>query len=98
MTTTERNLERLAHDTKNIVRDTEELLKGIPEDLGEEAKKARKRLAATLESARETYQRLEKRAVAGLRATDEVVHEKPYPFIGVAFGLGLLVGVLVGRR
>jgi len=95
MRTTERNLERLTSHTRGIVRDVDRLLKGIPEDVGDEVKKARERLEATLESARKNCKGLENEAIVRLHATDKVIHGKPYPFIGVAFGAGLLMGVLV---
>jgi ElaB/YqjD/DUF883 family membrane-anchored ribosome-binding protein len=56
----------------------------------------RRRLAAALESAKETCQRLEERTVAAAKATDQTIRAHPYESIGIAFGLGLLVGVLVG--
>jgi len=33
-----------------------------------------------------------------MKATDRVVREHPYQSIGVAFGVGLLIGVLINRR
>ena len=41
---------------------------------------------------------LEEKAVAGAQATDKVIREYPYQSIGIAFGIGLLIGVLVNRR
>ncbi|MNC98513.1 hypothetical protein D3C83_164970 [compost metagenome] len=32
------------------------------------------------------------------RATDEYVHENPWRAVGMAAGIGLLVGLLIGRR
>jgi ElaB/YqjD/DUF883 family membrane-anchored ribosome-binding protein len=31
------------------------------------------------------------------RSTDALVHEKPWPAIGLAFGIGILIGVLARR-
>ena len=58
----------------------------------------RNRLSSAIESAKATYHRLEGKAVAGAKATDKVIREHPYESLGVAFGLGLLVGVLVTRK
>jgi ElaB/YqjD/DUF883 family membrane-anchored ribosome-binding protein len=55
-------------------------------------------LAAALEVAKETRRRLEERAVASAKATDKLVREYPYQSLGAAFGIGLLIGVLVNRR
>jgi ElaB/YqjD/DUF883 family membrane-anchored ribosome-binding protein len=59
---------------------------------------ARKRLAAALEQGKEIYGRVREKAVEGVKATDEAVHEHPYPAIGIALGVGALVGYLVARR
>ena len=44
------------------------------------------------------FQRAEKKAVERAKFADQVVREHPYPTIGVAFGLGLLLGFLVRRK
>jgi len=51
-----------------------------------------------LQSARETREKLEQRAREGVKATDRLVREHPYQSLGIAFGVGLLIGVLVNRR
>jgi ElaB/YqjD/DUF883 family membrane-anchored ribosome-binding protein len=35
---------------------------------------------------------------AAAKATDEYVHESPWTAIGVAGAVGLLVGLIIGRR
>ena len=58
----------------------------------------RGRLSSTLDSAKANYRRLEEKTVAGAKIADKTIREHPYESIGVAFGVGLLIGVLVGRR
>jgi ElaB/YqjD/DUF883 family membrane-anchored ribosome-binding protein len=58
----------------------------------------RARLSSAIESAKATYNRLEGKAVAGAKATDKAIRAHPYESLGVAFGMGLLVGVLMGRK
>ena len=58
---------------------------------------ARERLAAALEVAKETRRKLES-VRAGVKATDQMVRKYPHESIGVAFGIGLLIGVLVNRK
>ena len=53
------------------------------------------KLEVAIERAKDACERLEKRAVAGLKATDKVIRKNPYPAIGISLGLGLLIGVLV---
>jgi ElaB/YqjD/DUF883 family membrane-anchored ribosome-binding protein len=97
MTTQEAN-ERVAGDLKTVVRDAEELMNATAGQAGEKVSEMRSRLAAAVESAKATCQRLEEKAVAAAKATDHVIREHPYESIGIAFGVGLLIGVLVSRK
>lgn len=94
----ERSTEKLLEDLKAVVRDGEELLKAGAEDLSERGTAARERLSAALEAAKETRRRLEEQALEGARAADRLVREHPYQSVGLAFGVGLLLGVIVNRR
>lgn len=91
-------LGKLMQDFKVVVQDAESLAKATASDLGEKAREARARLATSLESAKANFRRLEERAADGARATDEVIRSHPYESLGVAFGVGLLVGLLVSRK
>jgi ElaB/YqjD/DUF883 family membrane-anchored ribosome-binding protein len=97
MTTHEAN-QRLAADMKLVMRDAEDLLKATAGEAGEKVKEVRGRLTSALESAKANYARLQDKTVEAAKATDHVIREHPYESIGVAFGVGLLIGVLVGRR
>jgi len=90
--------EKLLKDLRAVVHDGEELLKAGAHDLTERGLAARERLAAALEVAKETRRRLEARVKAGAQATDRIVREHPYQSVGIAFGAGLLLGVLLNRR
>jgi ElaB/YqjD/DUF883 family membrane-anchored ribosome-binding protein len=97
MTTAEGN-ERLAGELRAAMSDVEDVMKATAGQTGEKAAEVRSRLAAALESAKAACQRLEDKTVAAAKATDRVIREHPYESIGVAFGLGLLIGVLVTRK
>ena len=88
----------LAADLKAVVEDAEELMQATAGQAGDQLKEARSRLSAALESAKATCQGLQEKTKAAAQTTDECIREYPYETIGVAFGLGLLVGVLIGRR
>jgi ElaB/YqjD/DUF883 family membrane-anchored ribosome-binding protein len=90
--------EKLLEDVKQVVKDGEELLRAGAGELSEKGKAARVRLAAALESAKETGRKLQARTIEGAKATDRAIREHPYQSIGIAFGIGLLIGVLVNRR
>ena len=46
----------------------------------------------------EVSKRLQEQTVAAAKAADEAVREHPYQAIGIAFGVGVLIGVLVARN
>jgi ElaB/YqjD/DUF883 family membrane-anchored ribosome-binding protein len=57
----------------------------------------RAKLEAATEKAKEVCKRLQDETVAAAKATDKAVREHPYQAIGIAFGVGVLIGVLVTR-
>jgi ElaB/YqjD/DUF883 family membrane-anchored ribosome-binding protein len=89
---------KLVQDFKVVVQDAEGLAKATASDLGDKAREARARLATSLESAKVHLRKVEQRAAEGARAADEMVRSHPYESLGVAFGVGLLVGLLATRR
>lgn len=98
MSATEVNSEKLVTDIKRVVRDSEDLLRDTAGAVGGKAHEMRERLSEAAESARRTCRRLEEKAIDSAKAADRVIHEHPYPSLGVAFALGLLIGVLARRR
>jgi ElaB/YqjD/DUF883 family membrane-anchored ribosome-binding protein len=81
-----------------LVDDTRALL-AATEECGEEAvMAARERIADALDQAKDTYVAVQKRAVRSARAADEVIRSNPYQSLGIAFGTGLLLGLLFRRR
>jgi len=94
--------ERVLADLKALAHDSEELLKATAGDVSEKAKEARSRLTVALERSKSTMAELQNQAIAGAKAAaqkaDTVIREHPYESLGVAFGVGLVIGVLVGRR
>ena len=98
MTANELNTERLVTDLKRVVRDSEELLQATVGAVGDKAGEVRERLTHALETAKHTCRRLEEKAVESAKAADQVIREHPYQSIGIAFGIGLLIGVLVTRK
>ena len=98
MTANEVSTDKLVTDLKRVVRDSEDLLKDSAGAVGEKARDVRERLSQTLESAKVACRRLEEKAIEGAKATDKVIRTHPYESIGVAFWIGLLIGVLVTRK
>jgi ElaB/YqjD/DUF883 family membrane-anchored ribosome-binding protein len=88
----------ISNDMGQLAEDARALMAATADVAGEKVSEARKRLAAALESGKEIYGRVREKAVEGVKAADEVVHEHPYQAIGIAFGVGALIGYLVSRR
>jgi ElaB/YqjD/DUF883 family membrane-anchored ribosome-binding protein len=86
---------QLAADLKTVVHDVERLLKSTAGGLGQ---KASEELKSALTRAREISSRLEATTGEGLLLADQVIRTHPYHSIGVAFGIGLLIGVLANRK
>lgn len=93
---------RLAEDFKAVVADAEELLRHAARDAGAGYNEARARLEDSLKTARAELEVLEKSVRDGTRraarATDGYVHEHPWESVGIAAGVGLLLGLLISRR
>ncbi len=96
--TNEANMEKLMTDLKTVTRDAEAILQATTGQAGEKMVELRARLSSALDSAKATCARLQEKAVAGAKVADKTIREHPYESMGVAFGVGLLIGVLVTRR
>jgi len=90
--------QQLVADLKVVSHDAEELLKATAGEAGEKVKEIRKRLGKAVESAKATGERLQEQTVEVAKSTDGVIREHTYESVGIAFGVGLLIGLLVGNR
>ena len=74
--------------------------KGTTMETEGEKSELRAKLDAAIEKAKAVCDRLQEQTVAAAKASDKAVREHPYEAIGIAFTLGLLIGVLSmrGRR
>lgn len=93
--------EKLAQDLRTVVADTEELLRATADQAGEKAASLRQRAQANLAVAKarlvEAERVVAERTRVAAQATDEYVHENPWYAVGAAAGVGLLLGMLIGR-
>ena len=94
--------DKLMSDLRLVIADAEELLRMTADEAGESAANIRSRVQAKMNQAKADLINLQAVAVAKAKAaghaTDEFVHENPWKSIGVAAGIGLVVGLLIGRR
>lgn len=89
---------KLVHDLKIVVDDVEELLKATASQGGEQVTRIRARAEESLRTARGHIQDLAQAAEAGAREVDAQVHEHAWTVAGVAAGVGLVLGFLLGRK
>ncbi len=82
----------------NITDDTRALIGATADAADQKVVQARNRLTAALDAAKDTYANVQKKAVEGAKATDKAIRENPYQALGIAFGVGALVGFLISRR
>ncbi|MBV8495321.1 MAG: DUF883 domain-containing protein [Gammaproteobacteria bacterium] len=85
----------LAEDLRALVDDAAALLRATASAGGAQLED---QAQATLAQLRSRLATLEEQVREGVRDVDAYVHENPWQAIGVAAGLGLLVGLIVGRR
>jgi ElaB/YqjD/DUF883 family membrane-anchored ribosome-binding protein len=88
----------IVNDLGTLAEDARALMAATADVAGEKVGEARKRLATALDNAKEIAGRVRDKAVEGAKVTDEAVRENPYQAIGIAFGVGALLGYLVLRR
>jgi len=94
--------EQLAGDVRQVLDDVSALMTKAAETTGAQASELRHRAAAELERARIRLGDLEhsvaERSRAAIHATDDWVHARPWGAVGLAAGVGFLIGLLVSRR
>lgn len=93
--------EKLLQDLRAVVIDAEELLRATASQTGEKVSAIRERIQANLVAARARLEDAEalmlEKTKEAARATDEYVHDHPWRAVGIAAGVGLVVGMLISR-
>lgn len=99
---TQVNKDKLIADFKVVIADAEEILRvtagAAGEKVGDLREKAQARLADAKFKLAEAEAILVDKAKAAGRAADDYVHDNPWKAVGIAAGVGLFLGLLIGRR
>ena len=94
--------DKLLSDLQTVVADAEALLKATAGQAGEKIQEARARAEESLSAARERLTEVEEDALKQARELvtegEEYVKQNPWAALGIAAGVGLLVGLLLSRR
>lgn len=94
--------EKLIKDFRSVISDTEELMKFVSNEGGGKAQALREKIDDNLKGAKEYLQNIEGAVVdksrVAARVTDDYVHENAWRTIGLAVGVGILIGLLMRDR
>ncbi len=94
--------DRMGQHLRALADEAEALLKDTARAGDEKVAAARERLRGELVHLRERLTDLERRAGTQIKhaaeRTDQAVHAHPYTAMGAAAAIGLLAGLLIGRR
>ena len=94
--------EKLMTDLRTVIADAEEVLKVTADQATAGAADLRVRMQERLQQAKIRLQDLQDvavtRAKAAGHAADDYVHEHPWKAIAAAAGVGVIIGLLIGRR
>ena len=94
--------EKLIRDLQAVVEDAEALLQATAAQTGERVDGIRARARESLQQARSRLGEVKGEALEQVQeaaaSADEYVRENPWQVVGVAAGVGLLLGLLISRR
>jgi len=96
------NSEHLISDFKALMADAEDLIKATANHESGPLSAIRSKALDTLNNAKESLSSVEgtvvDKAKVVAEGADEFVHRNPWEAVGVAAGLGLLIGLFIRRR
>ena len=99
---TQASKEKLVADFKAVIADAEELLRATAGQAGDKAGEIRGRMQEGLEKAKASLSEAQAAAIDKAKAvghaTDDYVHDHPWRSVGIAAGVGFVIGLLIARR
>jgi ElaB/YqjD/DUF883 family membrane-anchored ribosome-binding protein len=93
---------QLIDDLTSVIRDAENLLRATAAQTGDKVEEMRARAEESVRQAKARLEGIEEEAIAHARAlageADEYVKGNPWQAVGIAAGIGLVLGLLMSRR
>jgi ElaB/YqjD/DUF883 family membrane-anchored ribosome-binding protein len=94
--------ENLLSELRRVLHAAEEFAEATARDSGEKLADARKQFSTTLKEARrglgDAESMVRAKAKAAATTTDTYVRANPWKSVGVGAGIGVILGLLIGRR
>ncbi|MDN4572951.1 YqjD family protein [Pandoraea sp. XJJ-1] len=96
------NKEKFMTDIKSVLADAEDLLKQAANTTGERASELSDKALALLKQAKEKASDVQvvvvEKSKQAARVTDDYVHDHPWQAVGIAAGIGVVIGLLLNRK
>ena len=97
----EATTDKLVADLKALISDAEELLRATASNAGEQVAAVRRRIEESLKEGKQTLSDAEdilfEKTRDAAEAASDYVQKNPWSAVGIAAGLGLLLGLLIRR-
>ena len=97
----DRSTEKLMGDLKTLIGDAEELLKATASQAGEKVAVARQKIEQSLIEGKKALADAEKIVIERSKqyadVADDYIRENPWSAVGIAAGIGLVLGLLMRR-
>jgi len=90
--------ERFQHSLRTISDEAKGILDSLGQDTQGYTGQVKERLAGIADYAGEASHEIERQLRQKANELDSVVHKHPYECLGIAVGVGLLFGLMAGRR
>jgi ElaB/YqjD/DUF883 family membrane-anchored ribosome-binding protein len=92
--------ERIHHSLRTISDEAKGILDSIGKDSQQYSGQVKERLAGIADYAGDASHEIERQLRAKASELDTIIHKRPYESLGIAIGIGLLLGLIArgGRR
>lgn len=94
--------DKLMNDLRLVIADAEDLLRLSVDQVGERATEVRERVQDRIDQAKGDLLQLQESALTKAKeaghVADDYVRDHPWTAVGIASGVGLLLGLLLSRR
>ena len=90
--------EKLVTDLKTIAHDAEKILISSAESAGEKAYHVKEKIISAFDTTKVSMKNIENQAIQAVKSTDTNIRKHPYQSIGIALGVGTVIGALAARH